>query len=387
MERRSSTRKQNSRWDKERKVLHGLIELYLQTGKPVGSQTLQEKLFSDISSATIRNYFTALEADGYLKQQHLSGGRIPLAKAFLDYSHSCYDQFKEKPLAVDALPLGDSISSNEVVTFLQQASDFVSQKVSMAVAISAPRFDQDAITDITFVFLDVQRTLAVITTEFGLVHSVLLYSQQTLSHALLRKADRFARSRLFREDLERDLFEGEELEQVRKLYQEAVANYFVSYSSISQEDLWRTGFSRLLRRPEFEDAQTISAPLSLFENETALRGFSRDSVRSNRLRYWVGEELIPYVVGESNCAVIAAPYYVGDHPVGALIAVGSMRVMYYELFCRIAKAADQISAVLTNCLHHHRMTYRVSEAQAVLVKGAQQLALDVYKPDQPRKTV
>jgi heat-inducible transcriptional repressor len=383
MERRSNAQRRNSRWEKEKKVLHGLIELYLKTGKPVGSQTLQEEVCADISSATIRNYFAALEADGYLKQQHLSGGRIPQAKAFLDYAHFCFGRFKEGPLPqIEALPLSGSISSNEVVSFLQQAGDTVSQRASMAVAMSAPRFDHDVITDITFVFLDVQRALAVITTEFGLVHTALLYSQQTISHALLRKAERFSRSRLFREHLEPDLFEGDELEHVRKLYQEAMASYFVSYSSVSQEDLWRTGFSRLLKRPEFEDAQAISAPLSLFENSNALRGFSRDAVRANGLRFWVGEELMPYAVGEPNCAVISVPFRVGSHPVGALIAVGSMRVMYYDLFCLLESAANQVSSILTNCLHHHRMTYRAPETQAILVKGVQQLALDVYKPQE-----
>lgn len=383
MERRASAQRRSGRWEKERRVLHGLIELYLKTGKPVGSQTLQEEVCADISSATIRNYFASLEADGYLKQQHLSGGRIPQAKAFLDYARSCSDRFTEEPLPqIEALPLSGSITSNEVVSFLQQAGDRISQKASMAAAISAPRFDQDAITDITFVFLDVQRTLAVLTTEFGLVHTALIYSQQTLSHSLLRKADRFARSRLFREHLEPDLFEGEELEQVRKLYQEAMASYFVSYSSISQEDLWRTGFSRLLKRPEFDDTQALSAPLSLFENVNALRGFSRDAVRANELRFWVGEELMPYAVGEPNCAVIAVPYRVGPHPVGALIVVGSMRVMFYDLFCLLQTAANQISLTLTNCLHHHRMTYRVPETQAILVKGVQQLALDMYKPQE-----
>ena len=388
MERRQGVKSQNSRWEKERKILHGLIELYLKTGKPVGSQTLQEELFEDISSATIRNYFAALETDGYLKQQHLSGGRIPQAKAFLDYARSCYDRLKKEPIPkADALPINDSISSNEVVSFLQQAGDLVSQKASMAVALSAPRFDHDAITDVTFVFLDIQRALAVIMTEFGLVHTALLYSQQALSHALLRKADRFARSRLFQEPLEPDVFEGEELEQVRKLYQEAMASYFVSYSSISQEDFWRTGFSRLLKRPEFEDAQSFSAPISLFENVNALRGLSRDAVRADHLKFWIGEELLPYTVGEPNCAVAAIPYRVGGHPVGALMAIGSMKTMYYDLFCLMTSAANQISTVLTNSLRHHRMTYRVPEAQAIVVKDVQQLALDMYQPDQQRKTL
>src|SRR5438045_1193035 len=74
--------------DREHSVLLGLIELYLKTGKPIGSHTLQENGFDSLSSATIRNYFSKMEEAGYLKQQHTSGGRIPTQKAFRLYADS-----------------------------------------------------------------------------------------------------------------------------------------------------------------------------------------------------------------------------------------------------------------------------------------------------------
>jgi len=42
---------------REKWVLLGLVELYLETGKPVGSNTLRENGFETLSSATIRNKF------------------------------------------------------------------------------------------------------------------------------------------------------------------------------------------------------------------------------------------------------------------------------------------------------------------------------------------
>ena len=74
--------------DRERKVLLGLVEYYIQTGKPVGSNALKEAGFGDLSSATIRNYFANLEEAGYLTQSHSSGGRIP---TFLGYRIICRD--------------------------------------------------------------------------------------------------------------------------------------------------------------------------------------------------------------------------------------------------------------------------------------------------------
>jgi heat-inducible transcriptional repressor len=386
MEQQKQTRQRAGRHEKEQAILFLLVEHYLKTGKPVGSQTLQEEACADVSPATIRNYFVHLEQEGYIKQQHLSGGRIPQSKAYVEYAKHCFDQvMREHRERTAPLPLRENISSNDVVTMLQQAADALSTKVGAAIAVSSPRFDHDVITGVSFVFIDVQRALAVITTEFGLVHTAVIYSVFPLSHALLKKADRFARSRLFHETLEPDLFEDGELDHVRKLYQEAMAGYFVGYSSVSQEDLWRTGFSRLIHRPEFEETHAISASLSLFENVNALRGFSRDAVRSGHLRFWIGDELVPYIVGEPNCAVVAIPYCVGDRPVGSLLVIGSMSVFYRDLFRLVQDAASQISSTLSDCLLHHRMTYRMPEANALLIKEARQLALELYQNPENRQ--
>lgn len=78
--------KKPGRDDRERKVLLGLVDYYIKTGKPVGSNTLKESGFGDLSSATIRNYFARLEEEGYLMQQHSSGGRIPTHSAYRIYA-------------------------------------------------------------------------------------------------------------------------------------------------------------------------------------------------------------------------------------------------------------------------------------------------------------
>ena len=80
------TVKRVGKQDRERKVLLGLVEYYIQTGKPVGSNALKESGFGDLSSATIRNYFAHLEETGYLIQSHSSGGRIPTDLAYRIYA-------------------------------------------------------------------------------------------------------------------------------------------------------------------------------------------------------------------------------------------------------------------------------------------------------------
>src|ERR671936_79897 len=58
-------------------VLHAVIEEFIRTGEPVGSETVAERYELNVSPATIRSEMAALEELGYLSHPHTSAGRIP----------------------------------------------------------------------------------------------------------------------------------------------------------------------------------------------------------------------------------------------------------------------------------------------------------------------
>jgi heat-inducible transcriptional repressor len=379
MARSVKIQKRPSRSDRENAILISLVETYIKTRKPVGSQTLQEAEFNSLSSATIRNYFASMEEEGYIKQQHASGGRIPEAKAYVEYAKHCYDLFsKEKPKKEAKSPSEPSFSNSDVVGLLEQTAEKLSQTVKAAVAITSPRFDHDAITDLRFVFIDIQRCLCVILTEFGLVHTSLVRTPFSLTHALLRNADRFSRYRLFNEPQEPSAYSEEELSNIRFLYQEAMARYIVNYSSVSDQDLWRTGFSRLTYT-QVDSVEDITSMVSLLENTNALRGFSKEAIRSGHLRFWIGEELLPYSQGNPTCSLIVMPYCVGEKAVGALSIICPMQVQYLQMFRTLRDTATYLTQVLTNVLLHHKISYRMTESTAFFGSDPHQLAIDFYK--------
>ena len=57
------------------KILTAIVETYIETGEPVSSKMLTEKLGLQVSSATIRNDMAALFEMGPLEQPHTSAGR------------------------------------------------------------------------------------------------------------------------------------------------------------------------------------------------------------------------------------------------------------------------------------------------------------------------
>lgn len=63
--------------DRQRFLLSLVIHEYVHSATPVGSKHVVDQFNLDMSSATVRNELAALTDLGYLRQPHLSAGRVP----------------------------------------------------------------------------------------------------------------------------------------------------------------------------------------------------------------------------------------------------------------------------------------------------------------------
>ena len=59
------------------KILKHIVEEFIETAMPVGSENLEKKFNLGVSPATIRNEMSSLVQLGYLKKSHTSSGRTP----------------------------------------------------------------------------------------------------------------------------------------------------------------------------------------------------------------------------------------------------------------------------------------------------------------------
>ena len=78
-------------------ILRAIIEEFIETGEPVGSETIDKKYNIGVSPATIRNEMSYLTKQGYLIKTHISAGRVPTALAMRLYIN---ELVKEKELSV-----------------------------------------------------------------------------------------------------------------------------------------------------------------------------------------------------------------------------------------------------------------------------------------------
>lgn len=71
--------------DRQIRILKTIIEEYIETAEPVGSEMLDKKYNLGVSPATIRNEMVQLTKNGFLKQPYTSAGRIPTSIALKFY--------------------------------------------------------------------------------------------------------------------------------------------------------------------------------------------------------------------------------------------------------------------------------------------------------------
>ena len=126
--------------ERKRKILHAIIQTYLETGEPVGSRTISKYSDLKLSSATIRNEMSDLEEMGYILQPHTSAGRIPSDKGYRLYVDALMVE-KDKEIADIKELMIEKTDKMEKV--LKQVVKTLAQDTQYATLISAPTFSSD----------------------------------------------------------------------------------------------------------------------------------------------------------------------------------------------------------------------------------------------------
>ena len=85
--------------DRQRALLKAIIEEYIESAEPIGSEVIERKHNLGVSPATIRIEMGKLTDSGYLRQPHTSAGRTPTSQGMRFYIQ---ELMSEKQLPVTA---------------------------------------------------------------------------------------------------------------------------------------------------------------------------------------------------------------------------------------------------------------------------------------------
>lgn len=107
-------------------ILRAIIEDFIETAQPVGSDTVDRKFNIGVSPATIRNEMVYLSKQGYLNKAHSSGGRTPTPKALRLYIN---ELMREEELSV-----ADEVNAKEKIWESRNQLDHLLRESSQVLA-------------------------------------------------------------------------------------------------------------------------------------------------------------------------------------------------------------------------------------------------------------
>jgi len=158
--------------ERELRVLEAVVQTYIETAEPAGSQTIARRYGLGVSSATIRHTMSELEDKGYLFHPHTSAGRIPTDRAYRVYVNEI---MRLSPLsAADRTTLHAELqgSRNIVDEILRRAAQVLgvlTQELGVAVG---PALDEMVLERLELVQVSSERLLLVFNLKSGVVRTI-----------------------------------------------------------------------------------------------------------------------------------------------------------------------------------------------------------------------
>lgn len=317
---------------RKHKILELIIEAYVTTASPVGSQFVAKKLRSSLSPATIRNIMGELEKAGLLEQPHTSAGRVPTDRGYrfyvdavMDERHISQDELRQ----IEALLLPVGLDVNHLLDRVSSVLSELTQQVAFAVTHTVK---QSTVKQIELVPLSVRKILCVIVANEEMASSHVVEMEEPISRDEATALVRFLNTELaglsFGELL--DSLERRMLAESDSFYHLVKRSLFILQHALSTEPderLFLEGESYMLTQPEFSrDPRKVHGLLKVLEAEELLLERITEDLKTDGIHVRIGREV--HVPGLEECSYITAPFSVGEDVLGGIGVLGPKRMDY-----------------------------------------------------------
>jgi len=336
--------------DRSRTIFRAVVESYLDSGEPVGSRTVSRKSGIDLSPASIRNVMGDLEDSGLIYSPHTSAGRLPTElglRLFVDGLLEVGDLTEEERTNIDMQCSAKGRRREEV---LGEAINMLSGLCHCAGLVTAPKTDT-AVAHVEFVPLSPDRALAVLVTEDGTVENRVLELPAGMPSSSLTQATNYLNAR-FRGrsfDEARGIIETELAEQrseLDSLASKLVEQGLAVWSGEEEPALIVRGRANLLE--DLAAAEDLERVRKLFEELDSKQDLVRilESVRdAEGVKIFIGSENSLFSL--SGSSLVVSPYMKGDNKiVGAIGVIGPTRINYARIIPMVDYTAKVVGRLL-----------------------------------------
>ena len=330
-------------------VLHAIVEEYVRSGEPVGSETIAERAGIGVSSATIRNEMAALEELGYLTHPHTSAGRIPTDIGYRHYVDSlpAGGRLRDAQRRAIASYFAEAILDLEEV--LKGSVQLLSRLTQYAGLAVPPSVAEEPIVRLELI--DMGPTMMVLAVgQHGRVDKRILDRPETLDDQALRETERrleALRGLTYTEAQARLLkLAAEEAREHRGLLLDVAETLRTAQQGESGGHVVVGGVSNLADEAQAWRRETLRRLFETLEREQDIMHVLQDvSSVTPGLAVTIGTE--HPTTGEWDASLVTAPFKVGDATLGTIGVVGPTRMDYLSAMASVRAVARRLSELAT----------------------------------------
>ena len=337
--------------ERSREIFRQIVDVYLETGEPIGSRTISKRLPVSLSPATIRNVMADLEDAGLLFSPHTSAGRVPTEvglRLFVDGLLGIGNLSDDERRSIAERCAGSSAS---VEGLLERATETLSGLTRCTGLVMAPKTEHP-LKHIELVSLSPGRALVVLVTETGVVENRIIETPTGLPPSGLVEASNFLSARL----VGRTILEArsEILEELTA--HRAELGQLTSKLVESGLAIWaggEPGGSLIVRGQAhlLDDVQAISdlehirALFNALETKEILVKLLSMVDHADGVQIFIGSDNALFNV--AGCSMIVSPYRNGrERIVGAIGVIGPTRINYARIIPMVDYTAKLVGRLI-----------------------------------------
>jgi heat-inducible transcriptional repressor len=334
------------------KILQAVVNDYVLTSRPVGSERLIEAYQLGCKSATVRNEMAEMSEMGYLVQPHTSAGRIPTDRGYRYY----VDELMNPPAALSAEE-AQSVRElqrqkpNDVSEIVLETCRLLTRLTSYPSLATDPATEVTTVRRVYLTGASPRHLLLVLLLSTGHVEHRLLEVPNAPDERALTRLSGYLNTQLASHTLEEleTLTGFPELPTELTAWQQLLAQVGVTLAqmarALSERRIYLEGASQLIRQPEFQDVLRLETLLNALEQRQALYRVLSQALRAYDVTIIIGgeNEFTPM----QECSVVTTTYHIGERPAGCLGVVGPTRMNYDRSVAAVGLMAQHLSRMLT----------------------------------------
>jgi heat-inducible transcriptional repressor len=328
--------------DRQREILRRVVEEYVDSGQPVGSQKLVLRAGMTVSSSTVRSELADLERLGFLTHPHTSAGRVPTEAGYRFFADSLLERLDPRP---SPFPLDLAAARSELESALQETTETLSQVTRLLALVSAPPLQTATVRHVEVLALQPQVLVVVVITSTGGVSKRLFALSEPVDPGLALWAGEYLNERIAGLELGSSLlrrrFEDPGLARQEVDFLELLRPAFTELTGGLEQRLFMGGAASLLGEVRADELEACQRMLETLEKRAAILELLGETLSSRRPYVRVGGDLENPAL--RDVSLVGASYGLANRTLGTVTLLGPLRMDYEKAIRSVRAAAHELS--------------------------------------------